>query len=333
MRFKLAFAAAGLAALFLAASADAQGPTVIVEDFEGEFPGVNPVWGNGFDFFGGGAEPAFVPVVTREVIETGGPPENLQAFRITIDASNQAGTWGWYYGLGTFLVFRNEGSGVGGGQPGEDNPANYTVSFDLKTSGNTSGTPLAGQVVIYKPDYETVYQVDLDGDGIQADDGIDTWQSDFALPTVADNYANFNHVVWNLGAGSAPTLPQYNGGPSPLAAPIFDDESTFVLRLTTNNGGWGIDDGNSFTIDNVALTFTPPGSTPGDFDGNTLVDGNDFLKWQRGELAPPVDAGDLAEWRDAFPDGGVTAIPEPAAGAIAIGGLAGMALARRRRQG
>jgi hypothetical protein len=47
----------------------------------------------------------------------------------------------------------------------------------------------------------------------------------------------------------------------------------------------------------------PPDVEPpiaGDFDGNLRVDGNDFLKWQRGESPTPSSPGDLAAWRNNF---------------------------------
>ncbi len=42
------------------------------------------------------------------------------------------------------------------------------------------------------------------------------------------------------------------------------------------------------------LTVTLVG--PGDFDGNLVADGADFLKWQRGESPDPLSASDLTAW-------------------------------------
>jgi hypothetical protein len=47
----------------------------------------------------------------------------------------------------------------------------------------------------------------------------------------------------------------------------------------------------------------PPDVEPpiaGDFDGDFRVDGNDFLKWQRGESPAPLSTGDLTAWRTHF---------------------------------
>lgn len=38
-------------------------------------------------------------------------------------------------------------------------------------------------------------------------------------------------------------------------------------------------------------------SEPGDFDGDSDVDGRDFLKWQRGESSNPLSAADLSTWQ------------------------------------
>ena len=54
-----------------------------------------------------------------------------------------------------------------------------------------------------------------------------------------------------------------------------------------------------------------------DFDHDNDVDGADFLKWQRGELLPPLSSLDLAAWELSYgetfvlPAVASTAIPEP----------------------
>jgi MYXO-CTERM domain-containing protein len=90
-------------------------------------------------------------------------------------------------------------------------------------------------------------------------------------------------------------------------------------------------------------------SNNADFNGNGVVDGADFLVWQRGfGLAGQpnkstgdangdgsVNAADLTIWKTQFGTspgvtGAVASVPEPAAGALAVGALA--AVARRRRR-
>ena len=82
-----------------------------------------------------------------------------------------------------------------------------------------------------------------------------------------------------------------------------------------------------------------------DFDGDGVVDGADFLTWQRGfgaatthrqgdaNRSGAVDANDLAIWRSQFGGGVVaaaSAIPEPSGGLVAIAAAALSLLARTR---
>jgi hypothetical protein len=75
------------------------------------------------------------------------------------------------------------------------------------------------------------------------------------------------------------------------------------------------------------------GSLPGDFDGDSDVDGADFLKWQR-EFATLGAAG-LAQWKANFGAGAATetlaTVPEPSSLALVFIGFvaAGRKLLRR----
>lgn len=72
---------------------------------------------------------------------------------------------------------------------------------------------------------------------------------------------------------------------------------------------------------------------PGDFDCNGVVDGKDFLKWQRDGLSQ----ADLALWRANYGAGGLSAssdlstVPEPASFVLATLTLLGAGTLRRRR--
>lgn len=324
MKRVLILSVAALVVAVCASAAFSQTTLTYAEDFEGEFPGVQTIWGSGYDFFGGGNEgTAGKPVVIDEVINPGGF-NSTQAFKITVNASNQAGSWGWYYGLGTFLRFSGgAGDGAAQGHSGQDNPANFKVDFDLKVEGNTGNAPVGGEVVLYKPDYEALHAVDLNMDGDMTD-GFDTWVSGFTVPAQADSYANYHKVTWALNAGAAPTAP------APVNTPSFDDESTFVLRLFWNNGAFGIDDANVVTLDNVALTFTPPSA---DFDGMNGVTGTDLALWKgnfgtgttnaQGDANHDgdVDGDDFLIWQQQLGAAPVaaagSAIPEPSCLALA----------------
>lgn len=72
---------------------------------------------------------------------------------------------------------------------------------------------------------------------------------------------------------------------------------------------------------------------PGDFDGDSDVDGFDLLGWQRGESPDPLSTADLETWQANFGafdqfEGTATAIPEPTSQLLAI--LAAWGATRRR---
>jgi hypothetical protein len=109
-----------------------------------------------------------------------------------------------------------------------------------------------------------------------------------------------------------------------------------IYVMSTNNG-----------IQAFNLTLDPVAGDNADFNNDGVVDGADFLTWQRGfgvgnDLSTGdangdsvVDAADLDIWKNQFGSSASTAavaqIPEPAAAAlVAIGGV-GMLAARRRR--
>jgi hypothetical protein len=313
-------------ALLAAASAWAQ--VSVVQDFEGPLPGPQTYPG-GYSFHGGGIGD---PIVTEAIIDTDAAA-GIQSYEVTVDATNNAGSY-FYYGLGGFHGFFATGAGFAQGQPGEDDPGNYRMTFDLKVSGNDgdqAATPVGGAVGLYRSDYEIVNNVDLNGDGTigpvegGASGGYDTWHSTF-VASVTDN--DWTHIVWDLDSGTAPTT---NG--SIVPAPVFDDESTFFFQIFFNSGGFGVDANNIIRIDNVALEFTPATSNPGDFDTDGDVDGRDFLAWQRGESPAPLSATDLTDWQNNYGTGGglasFAAVPEP--GSLLLALSAAMLVGYRRR--
>jgi hypothetical protein len=114
---------------------------------------------------------------------------------------------------------------------------------------------------------------------------------------------------WTVGRG------QYNGNPTDFFLGMIDE-----VRLTNT------------ALHPSQFLFAPP-SAPGDFNGDDIVDGADFLEWQRG-FGSQYDETSLAEWKANFGAGGgaIAAVPEPAALALAGIALCGSAAIRRRRR-
>ncbi len=79
-----------------------------------------------------------------------------------------------------------------------------------------------------------------------------------------------------------------------------------------------------------------PMGTPGDFDLDGDVDGQDFLMWQRGESpgGNAVGSTDLADWQANYGIGplqaNVTSVPEPTAVSLLAISIAALAMAPRR---
>jgi hypothetical protein len=77
------------------------------------------------------------------------------------------------------------------------------------------------------------------------------------------------------------------------------------------------------------------GGLDGDFNGDNVVDGADFLAWQRGDSPNNGSPADLTTWKNNFGTSAAAAaaaaVPEPATLALAGMGVAAVAAARRRR--
>lgn len=132
----------------------------------------------------------------------------------------------------------------------------------------------------------------------------------------------------NVGSGAAVNLPPMtsNGGTGPSS----------IYGIS-----WGFrwahgDYDRSVMIESLKFEILDtPENDPGDFNGDGLVDGADFLKWQRGESTNGLSAGDLQEWKDNFVLGAspaATPIPEPASAGILAVGAAALLVARQRHR-
>ena len=87
-------------------------------------------------------------------------------------------------------------------------------------------------------------------------------------------------------------------------------------------------------FDALTLDLFPVTARLGDFNGDQVIDGGDFLAWQRGESPHPLDASDLSAWKARFGTGAISAaghaVPEPVCGWLAPAATATVSLWRRR---
>ena len=94
---------------------------------------------------------------------------------------------------------------------------------------------------------------------------------------------------------------------------LHDGGSLYHLDLTLDGGT-----GDLFKYNN-GIPFVV---LSGDFDGDHDVDGQDFLRWQRGQSPNSLSASDLEAWKQHFGEGAVTAsslpVPEPSAFFLAL---------------
>ena len=180
-------------------------------------------------------------------------------------------------------------------------------------------------------------------DGV-ADPGEGTIGFGLETGTIASNVAqNLNFGPYSPGPAGGSATPNDPSGVFPRQSGPFN---LVMTQSDTPNGGGTI---RGFTLGyDVTYDISPANAAEdADFNGDGVVDGADFLTWQRGfgvgnDLSTGdanddnvVDGADLAIWTAQFGSGApvaaVAQIPEPAAAALVAIGSIGMLAARRRR--
>jgi hypothetical protein len=91
-----------------------------------------------------------------------------------------------------------------------------------------------------------------------------------------------------------------NSSPITFYHPASEAAKRFFVSRGTNQAGSILDDVS-------VRPFVEPPPINGDFDDNGVVDGHDFLVWQRDH-----SVGSLADWQANFGQVGAVAAPEPA---------------------
>jgi hypothetical protein len=148
--------------------------------------------------------------------------------------------------------------------------------------------------------------------GATLSDGLDTWG--FGISTGTRR----SHLIMDNHFGRSAFSP-YAGGNVPLT-------------LTTDAGAWNL---KGFSLATLVTYEIVPIAPPADFDGDSDVDGADFLRWQRNvgltgvdptqgdaDGSGTVDGVDLVKWRAQFgPHASAVAVPEPGCLILALTAL------------
>lgn len=107
-----------------------------------------------------------------------------------------------------------------------------------------------------------------------------------------------------LAASSEPAVQalMFDNDPGPGASwHVGKEGSSLWLSFMFNGAGMGFMEsyGSTDIIGNIRppVALEKPVPQSGDFNGNGVVDGNDFLAWQRGESPNPLAPSDLADWQ------------------------------------
>jgi hypothetical protein len=124
----------------------------------------------------------------------------------------------------------------------------------------------------------------------------------------------------NHGPGSASAVVDFLDGMSfPTTGPVFILPAGYTANSVSGN-----------IVDNL---FVVP-NQPGDFSGNGIVDGFDFLEWQLG-FGTIYDSTHLAVWEANYGVGALSAatasVPEPSGLALFAAGLLGMGYRRQKQ--
>jgi len=183
-----------------------------------------------------------------------------------VDDTNDSGIWS--EGGGSLALVARSGDAAPGTEPG--------VVYDVFGRNSLNG---AGQ---------TAFRADLTGTGVDSTNDRGIWVTDLdgVLTLIAregdlfdvdddpqvDDLRTISGLDINFGGSGGE-----DGRPTG-----FNDLGQLAFQLDFTDGSAGV-----FIVDTVFA---------GDFNGDGIVDGLDFLKWQRGESPNPLSQSDLADW-------------------------------------
>lgn len=134
------------------------------------------------------------------------------------------------------------------------------------------------------------------------------------------------------GPAEIPGVTTIESGSSPLPPiPADSTETSFDTLVTQVDFAlFDIDFDTNYDIDVTSRTeiIIPPPSNPGDYNMDGVVNGKDFLYWQRGLSPIPLSASDLVLWSTHYgqPSAFSTTVPEPSS--LLLASLVGLFIGR-----
>jgi len=219
------------------------------------------------------------------------------------------------------------------------------IDFTTSVTNNAAGS----RILITTPNFANYTDIPL--------------VSDFTMNPIPASYLaagqisfenNFGSKLWNLNYGGASYTGTTTGaitndangdfGP-PFGGPLPTSSTSALLfqnaasaGSTTNLADYALTAGDATFTNNAGTAFTlvAAAADSANFDGDSDIDGEDFLIWQRGAGSPGglaqgdanndgnVNAADLAIWETQYnvpPLSGIATVPEPHAISLLCYGL------------
>ena len=187
-----------------------------------------------------------------------------------VDDTNDTGIWS--EGSGSLSLVARAGDPAPGTEPGVVYSGSFTFPLPLNGAG------------------QTAFHSNLTGAGVDATNDRGIWVTNLdGVPTLIAREGDLFDVnddpfVDDLRTISGTGFASDSGGEDGRRTG-FNDAGQLALGLSFTDGSAGV-----FIADTIATPIA------GDFNGDGIVSGTDFLIWQRGESPNPLSQSDLADW-------------------------------------
>jgi hypothetical protein len=308
--------------------------------YEADFDTTFPTFGYSYDYSGYG-ELDFSATDTSDQTQSAYDVTTPPAATASFDTSQwmlpgyETYTYaGWGLGVGFFLP---EGM-----RPTSGDLSQYTVKFDAKVTGydenaGPNGLEAPIQIIFQGPTGQSEeYRIGVNGDNL----------GNFTeVPRLTSTVQSFSLPLSDFASLNDPLPDNFWDFPT-----MFADTTQLILQIqpSTNAGEIGLDDDNVVSLDNVRFEgpFAMGQPIAGDYDGNGVVEINDYLIWRQefglsgtglssdGNGNSTVDAADYVVWRDNFVAmaSSLAAPPVPEPSTLVGAGLLLSSLGVRRRR-